>query len=75
LKVKYPVHKPNPFPDCISYDVYDSSDDDDLYVSGILNNCSEEIFDDSSSISLNTPFGYIGNDEANTEPCMPTISI
>jgi hypothetical protein len=75
LKVKYPVLKPNPFPDCMLYDVYDSSDDDDLYDSRILNNCPEDNCDDPSSICLNTPCGYIGNDKPNTEPCMPSISV
>jgi hypothetical protein len=75
LKIKYPFLEPNPFPDCMSYDVYDSSGDEDLYDSRFLNNCSEENFDDSSSICLNTIFGYIGNDEPNTEPCMPSIAM
>ena len=66
-----------PYPPTIPDPYYssDSSDDEDLHYSRIPNNCPEEVFDDSSSVCLNTLFGEINYDEPNMEPCVPPISV
>lgn len=64
---------PPPIPD--PYYSFDSSDDEDLHYSRIPNNCPEEVFDDSSSVCLNTLFEEIDHDESKMEPCVPPISV
>ena len=75
LEERYPALKPYPYPYSMRYDASDSSDDEDLYDPRTFNDYPKEVFDDSSSVCLNTLFGDINNDEPKMEPSVPPISV